>query len=381
VLGNCIMRHPSKLDGTLDKGVICESLLFFSKIHLLIDLGTLGILIQANFLDDLILMLENECLTANFSPEAAALFSCTNRGVNEHLFTVFKVTGDQKKPNLRNAEVLESQLLRTCGDKTKARFYYRRLCDLISFDDIGDGGVGSLGRNDLRNPTFAHEVARMALQNKGIPESEIPSFRVEIIPFADNRFAILTNIDFDRLRRFVGDARLDIYTAAKYNAAFVGNERNAKIVEMLLQMTLGERFDAQAAPRQVYDFISVATPSIREVVNSEGRSTAEFIKLLDKDAVFRRWLSVQNPSADLIREMLREKAGVEWIETLPVKALRFGLFTGLGKLADAFAPGVSVVTEGIDTFLVEQLAKRWRPHYFLEQNLKGFLEVKKPETS
>jgi hypothetical protein len=391
------MRNPIKLDGTLDKGVVCESLLFFNKLHLLIDLGTLGALIQANFFDDLIAMLEANHLTANFSPEASALYTDTKHGLSEHLFTVIKLTGDQKRRNLRNSEIMESQLLRLCDNKTKARGHYRKLCDLISFEDIGDGGVGQLGRDDIRNPEFAKEVARMALQSKGIPESEIPPLEVEIVPLVDNKFAIVTNIDFDRLRRFVpeserstfsqkdlfpavGDARLDINIAAKHNAAFVGNERNVKIVEMILRRTLGAQFEPNAISRQIYDFISVATPTVREVINSGSRSTNEFIKLPESAEGFRKWLGVQNPSADLIREMLREKAEVGWLGTLPIKALRLGLFTGLGKLGDAFAPGISLVAEGVDMFLLEQLANRWRPHYFVEHNLKGFLDTKQPET-
>jgi hypothetical protein len=73
--------------------------------------------------------------------------------------------------------------------------------------------------------------------------------------------------------------------------------------------------------------------------------------------------------------MLREKACGGWLESLPVKAMRFGLFTGFGMMADFFAPGSSAATGAVDTFLVERLAKNWRPHYFVENHLKGFLDV------
>jgi hypothetical protein len=72
--------------------------------------------------------------------------------------------------------------------------------------------------------------------------------------------------------------------------------------------------------------------------------------------------------------MLREKAHVDWVDKLPVKALRFGLFVAGGKIADMWAPGTSVAAEFVDAFVVEKIAKRWRPHYFVENDLRNFLD-------
>jgi hypothetical protein len=143
---------------------------------------------------------------------------------------------------------------------------------------------------------------------------------------------------------------------------------------MILRRSLGALFESGKGPREIYDFISVTTPSVREVVNKGERTPLEFIKLMEKAGAFQKCYQEQNPNADLVKEMLREKAQADWLDALPVKAMRFGLFTGLGKLTDLFAPGSSVAIGAADTFLLEQFAKRWRPHYFVENNLKGFLE-------
>jgi hypothetical protein len=126
--------------------------------------------------------------------------------------------------------------------------------------------------------------------------------------------------------------------------------------------------------RQIYDLISVAVPSVREVINNGERTPEDFVRLMEKAAAFKTWLNKQNPNADLVKEMLREKTRADWLESLPMKAMRFGLFTGVGMAADLFAPGASVATGAVDTFLVERLGKNWRPHYFVENHLRGFLE-------
>ena len=133
MLGNCIFRNPSTRDGNLDQGSLCESLLFFGKAHLLIDMATLAAVVRADFLDALIVMLKEGFLTGNYSPQAAVLHSNNLNGMSEHFFTIVKFGGDQRRPNIRNPELLEQQLERASGDKAKARKYFRLLADLISF--------------------------------------------------------------------------------------------------------------------------------------------------------------------------------------------------------------------------------------------------------
>jgi hypothetical protein len=378
-------------DGKLDKGAICESLLFFGNAHLLIDLSTLTSLSKANFLDDLIVMLKAGYLTANFSPQMPGLRTDSKNGLKEHIFTVIKIVGDQKHPKIRNSEQLERQLNRLSGDKQTAKRLFRNLADLISFEDIGDNGVPELGRKDICDPHIANEVARMALRAKGIPDEEIKFSFIEVLPLDEYKFAIVTDIDFNRLRQFVpeadkntfsqndlfpaiSEARFDIGIAAAQNAAFVGNERNKEITDMILKRILGSQFDREKSPRQIYDFISVATPSVREVINSNERTAQDFVKLMEKASSFQRWLNEQNPTADLVKEMLREKAQADWLQSLPAKTMRFGFFTAVGMVADIWAPGTSIATNAMDAFIVDQIGKRWRPHYFVENNLRSFLE-------
>jgi hypothetical protein len=391
MLGNCIFRNPSTRDGKLDKGSLCEALLFFEKAHLLIDMATLSAMVQANFLDHLVMMLKEGYLTGNYSPQVAVLHTDNRGGIREHFFTVVRIGGDQRNPNMRNPELLEQQLGRLFDDKAKAKKYYRMLADLISFEDLEDNGVPTLGRKDICDPDIARAVARKALLRYGVPEAEIKFSKIDVLPLDGFKFTIATDIDFERVRQFVpeadrstfsqnnlfpaiSDARLDIGLAARQNAAFVGNEGNEEIISMILQRSLGARFDSEGRQRQIYDFISVAVPSVREVINNGERTPEDFVRLMEKAAAFKTWLNKQNPNADLVKEMLREKTRADWLESLPMKAMRFGLFTGVGMAADLFAPGASVATGAVDTFLVERLGKNWRPHYFVENHLRGFLE-------
>ncbi|MGY4476969.1 hypothetical protein [Bradyrhizobium sp. USDA 3364] len=395
MLGNCIIRTPVGADARLDVGVLCEALLFFSKTHVVLDLGTLRLFTENGFLDDFIEMLERGYVSASFMPDTPVLFSESTGGLRQHFFTMFRVVSDpQHGPIQRPADAMLLQLGRSLGDRGKARSYVRRLSKHLSFrkpDENGDLVVKAV--DDLSDPAFANAIARMSLERLGVPPSEIGKFSARIFPTDKNKFAIHTDIDFERLRQFVlateptlgpnhlfpavGDARLDISLAAEHNAAFIGNEGNRRIVEMILSKAIGAAAQTDRVPRAVYDFVSLDAPTVREVINSGERTPREFIELLGSASSFKKWLNEQNPDKDLIQEMLREKTKSGWLEALPVKVARFGLFSAAGFFSDMAIPGSSVALGAVDSFLVGKLINNWRPHFFVENKLRGFLDARR----
>ena len=357
MLGNCIIRNPRTKENKFDKGVICESLLFFGKTHLVIDHGTLHHLLHADFMDELIELLKRGHLSANYSPELTALVTNKSLGISDHEFALIKLVGDQKTGALkRNQEILEFDLLRFSDDKARARKLYRELRSLISFKDLGASHIPAMAKSDLKNREISTELARLALLNKGIPPELISFTRLDIFDLAGNKFVIDTDIDFEKLKEHLskedqkafsksdlfpglGDARLNIHLAAEHNAAFIGNEKDQIIINMLLRRSIGASFPATDTIQTVYDFISIDVPTVRAVINNGNRTIGEFLRLLDKASSFRKWLNAQNPDKSLLVEMLREKSSEGWLSSLPKKSGRFGLFVGAGAVADLVATG------------------------------------------
>jgi hypothetical protein len=70
-------------------------------------MATLAAMVQADFLDILVVMLKEGYLTANYSPQVAVLHTDNKAGIGEYFFTVVKFGGDQRNPNMRNPELLE----------------------------------------------------------------------------------------------------------------------------------------------------------------------------------------------------------------------------------------------------------------------------------
>lgn len=390
MLGNCLIRNPMKVDKTLDVGALCEALLFFSKTHVVLDQGTLALFVNGGFFDDFIEMLKRGYVTASYAPEMPVLYSETVGGLRQHFFTIIRTGGNQETgPIDRSADALLFNLGNLLNDKGKAKIYHRELCKFVSFKNLSSGEVVAKAVEDLAEPAFANEIARMSLEQLGIPSDEIKFSRLSVFPLRNGKFAVETDINFERLKKYagdigpnnlfpsVGDARLDVSLAAEHNAAFIGNGANQRIIEMILSKALGARNSVKDAPRAIYDFISLDTPSVREVINSGARTPREFMNLLGSADTFKNWINAQNPDKDLIQEMLREKTKVGWLEILPAKLARFGIFSGAGFLTDLVAPGSSIALGAVDGFLIDKLSKKWRPHFFVENKLRGFLDVQR----
>src|SRR6266576_7331751 len=96
MLGNCLIRTPTKGDKTLDVCALCEALLFFSKTHVVLDQGTLALFANGGFLDDFIEMLARGYVTASYAPEMPVLYSTMVGGLREHHFTIMRTGGDQQ---------------------------------------------------------------------------------------------------------------------------------------------------------------------------------------------------------------------------------------------------------------------------------------------
>ena len=92
---------------------------------------------------------------------------------------------------------------------------------------------------------------------------------------------------------------------------------------------------------------------------------------------FKHWISNQEPSESLVRDYYSEITAGTWADKLPSKVLRFALFTGAGFLTDLLMPtGIGTLTGlGLgagDAFLVDKLAKGWKPNTFIDGPFREF---------
>jgi len=83
----------------------------------------------------------------------------------------------------------------------------------------------------------------------------------------------------------------------------------------------------------------------------------------------------------IVRAYYQETVKESWVEKLPGKSTRWSIFTGIGLGLDALgASGLGtaagVAESAVDSFVLDKLIKGWKPHQFVEKDLKSLFDGK-----
>jgi hypothetical protein len=172
---------------------------------------------------------------------------------------------------------------------------------------------------------------------------------------------------------------------ATYFAGTLESEIAVSPIERVVQASTVETIVRRHthSETQIKSFVDLTLAdayAIREAVNSGAVSLASVVKLLDSADEFRHWLREQPADAALLRAFYQETVKSTWAEKLPAKILRWGVFTELGLVVDALGAGgfgiaTGVAISAMDAFLVDKLTKGWKPHYFVEGELKSLFDA------
>ncbi len=120
--------------------------------------------------------------------------------------------------------------------------------------------------------------------------------------------------------------------------------------------------------------------NIRSSINNGHKTLTDFLLVLDKSDMFREWTLGQNKDANLISEYINAISKESWFEGVPVKSFKWLFFQGLGTVIDmnggnGVGSALSNMTlSAMDTFLLDNLSKGWKPNSFVNLELKPFVQ-------
>jgi hypothetical protein len=208
--------------------------------------------------------------------------------------------------------------------------------------------------------------------------------------------SIETNLDFARANRFyrrvVPDAKFDkasvlvgvfrgladLRTAATFSDEMAVSPGALAIAELKFEKLLSKHTQSAGKIEAFQEWTCENGRAIREAVAEKRYDFDDILRLAEQAGRFKDWLAKQPDTADLRREYLTAASNVGWAEKLPLKVVRFLLFTSIGGALSLAATPVGGVVAGaalnaLDYFLVDQLIKGWKPNQFVEGPLKDFV--------
>lgn len=378
----------------ISAGYIAEALLYYQKLHLFIDRGTLFHLIKQLGTSRILALLNRPEVSAVYCEEMLGTRT-DSVGVSQyHNFMAFTLSGHEGVGELKNpVDRLKYELERQGVPKKEAKqfagaFLQRVPLRKFSGNYFLDGGIEAAAKRDLLDIEFAKQAIRHAIAATPGGYTVGDDLKLEVIE-SDLGCFVFTNVDLDVINKQRAhasppidpftiahlltnllDARADLALASFYGGDFVTSAITSSIIQARHSEFLRRSNLNGDSRRQFVEVVLPDSPSLAEVIDSGERSFEEFLLLLDRAGRFKDWLKKVNPDEDLVRSYMRDISSEGWIQRLPAKSLRYMLTLAL----DATNPVAGLVAGFMDNFVVEKLFSGWRPNHFVSGRLGHFIQ-------
>ena len=373
----------------IDIGALAEGLLFYERVAIVGNSGTIKDVLRRIPPFILLSLLRDGRLEFHYLADQIGVSTTPlSNGRSLHDLISFS------SPNHTIAKVASEFFREAAGGTTQARIGSSQFSRLLKSIDHSEFDQRSILQAISDNR--ATQLSVFSLVREVVPAFELTKEIYFKIERENKGFYVDTNLDFDELNKVyhravppthssLTEAYLLALIQGAYEATYFAAKLDAEVavhpVERVVQAKAVEAIalrhsNSQAQINSFTELTLSGSHAIREAINSGAVPFSSVVKLLDSADKFRHWLHQQPPDANLLRAYYQETVKESWVEKLPAKSTRWSVFTGVGLGLDALGAGglgtaAGVALSAVDSFVLDKLIKGWRPHQFVEKDLKS----------
>lgn len=389
------IRRPGLIRGHYDVGRVLESLLYYRRVHLVLDMQSFSGLAMALGLKRLQTLLKNDDVTATFTGEFPAVATDSKGTMKSHRSVFAKHLGDD--PNDERPLKLAFNML-----KNQTRFQGVKIRDLkpifslLSVADYDKMLGGQKHVNDrfcsLATDTQTLRIAlamEAELSARDYDQSSIANLKIEAHNF-DGEILVLSDVEphtligresdfgWGNVLSTLQDYAIDATISQRQSTDLVGSSEIRDLAIHRIDLSLQR---AHRSAKQIEGFQNVVFEGAGGLADAYNRGAISFedaLRLIDRSTKFREWLVGLSPDSDVLTEYHAAIAKDGITDKLPVAAVRFAFFTASGAGIDALTGGSGIGTaagvslSAFDTFVIDRLLKGWRPNMFVEVAKRSF---------
>jgi hypothetical protein len=390
-----ICISPLAPEGTrFDLGLLAESLIFYSKVSLILGRNSLRGFLEQIGPDLLLELITEDYIDVRYVDHILGAITA-GKGTSVELYDVglMSLQGSDLQSESRKAFV------EVTGKNGRGRRLASRFCKSVNLIQHQQKVTEEITR-DMREGTYIEAFIRRRLARvwgNAIPNSfSTFHYRFTLIP--GRGLQLQTNLDLKAVRNLppalakladpasvlaaYGTTIADMTLWAQLNSEVAATEEQEDVLSSRVDSLVHNRTASVEKLSLFQDFIFDDARAVREALNTGKRQFKEILPILSQARKFHDWLSSQAPESNLLKAYHKEVTTRTWIDKLPAKTARWAIFTGAGIGLDSIGAGglgiaAGVAASALDAFFLEKLIKGWRPNQFVEESLKDFLNPKK----
>lgn len=393
---NKIVLMRSEHGEPLTPGELAQAMFFYQHVHIVFEPGSLISLVNSIGSDQILELISRDNISAVYI-EDYLIVQNISLAYKHFSFDSYTIVGDSdgslmETPHRRLAYQFEKHcnLSRMAASSFAVKFLNKVRVRKYNSDFFVPNGIFKTAQLELNDTSLLHETSRRLLEHhKG--SSEVGPFNIKAIPTLQG-FTIETDIDFNDLKlrnsvtseespftlsNFLAQillAKSDTLLSAFYGGDIYTSNLSSEIIKIRHQEIL-KKVNADQDTIKLFEEVILQNASpIKELINSNQRTFKEFIQLLDKSAPLRAWTSTLEPDKNMVADYMANMNSKSWTNNSTVRNLRFLVCTFVGIVNTP----AGIALSAADTFLIDKLSKGWRPHQFIEKELKPFVNPEDP---
>ena len=393
-----MIHRPGILDGRLNLGRILETMLYYDRVHLMMNAETFAGLWDTLGPDDLGVLLGHHTITTTLTPQTLGIQSEVGTALTTHHPVAFKLSGREGKVIHDKDDVgtlvqmLERLPNRPGGTWAQVNKLLKltkasRYAKMLGGEVASRQRLVSLARDQDTLKLF---VRGWAIANgQLVNEQALQHAEISLIEFGE-RFAISSTVSLEQMvarwnpsetwatiLASIQDYAVDLYLSNAHSADIVTAPEISEVASARVDLSLQRGAQNSAQISAFEEMVFGDAHGFADAINDGLISFSEALKVIDQSRRFRTWAKGLSPDASIISEYHRAITKDTVLQKLPFSTARFAFFNSVGMAADAAAPGAGLISSAIDTFIVERIAGGWRPNFFVRNMQKTLKKAQK----
>ncbi len=351
-------------------GLLCESLMFYQNANLILDHGSfyhaLSIIGYRNLVElinegDISVCLNSQALGVGNPESNKYLISSFSQQNHDKTRIITEATEKLWGRNIQSNNQ-KNHLIRLIGEHQYSSDYDELLSDEILDTDNFKDSIVTISKGEISRD----------------------SIEIEIVKDKSGLFEIQSNLNNNLIEDAaylicIGSGLL--YDSNVHNSELVTNSIVSTYPSSRVQRLLDKRTDSEQQIKHFHEFVLKEFYDLKSTVDSGAKDFNDFMELLRVAKKFKSWLKDEEHNVELLNAYIRKISENSWLDKVPVKTLRWILFTSAGltiagELGGALGTIANVTIDFFDDILFDGIFLRnYEPNQFVENEYKDFLNL------